>query len=347
MVHRILRREDVESLFDRARFLSVGVIGDFCVDVYWEVDMTRAELIREVPLYNMPVTRERFSPGAASNVVWNLSDMGVGRIECFGVLGDDWRGDVLEGLLGGMEGVDTTGLVRVKGRFTHAFCKPLLRALGNRQYAARIDFENEERPGEDAVARVLDLLERRLDALDVVLLCDQVASGCLTPRAVEALSAMAARGNTVFVADSRYRVGDFDGMVLKPNEFELMEALGGKSSAEGPDEDVLRAAASRLAESKGIAVFVTAGDRGIFLAEPDRGVTHVPAVVVSPPVDVTGAGDTVMASLAVALGGGVSMIEAAAFSVLCAAVTVSKLDCTGTAPRHEVLEMYERRYQGE
>ena len=74
----------------------IGVIGDFCLDVYWHADMTKSELSRETPHFPLPVVRERMSPGGAGNVAMNLLALAPKAVHVIGVFGEDWRGHALQ-----------------------------------------------------------------------------------------------------------------------------------------------------------------------------------------------------------------------------------------------------------
>ena len=77
----------------------IGVIGDFCLDVYWHADMTKSELSRETPHFPLPIVQERLSPGGAGNVVANLLALKPKKVHAIGVFGADWRGAALKDLL--------------------------------------------------------------------------------------------------------------------------------------------------------------------------------------------------------------------------------------------------------
>jgi len=85
----------LKAILDACASLRIAVIGDLGLDAYWYADMTRAQLSREAPLYGRPVVREGYTPGGGANVAWNLAALGVGAVYAVGVLGSDWRGDLL------------------------------------------------------------------------------------------------------------------------------------------------------------------------------------------------------------------------------------------------------------
>jgi len=101
----MLTRTRLEELLAALPGKRIAVIGDFCMDIYWHADMTRSQLSRETPRFPLPVVREEFSAGGASNVAWNLAELGVGTVQAITLFGDDWRGRELSRVLAERHGV--------------------------------------------------------------------------------------------------------------------------------------------------------------------------------------------------------------------------------------------------
>ena len=108
------------AAMDRVR---VALVGDLCLDAYWQADMTKSELSRETPHFPLPVVSERYAPGAGGNVAANLAALKPQTVRVFGVLGHDWRGDVLIRELDA-RGIDSFAIIRHPGRVTNAYIKP-------------------------------------------------------------------------------------------------------------------------------------------------------------------------------------------------------------------------------
>ena len=121
----------------------IGVIGDFCLDVYWHADMTKSELSRETPHFPLPIVQERLSPGGAGNVAMNVLALEPKKVYALGVFGDDWRGLALKGLLE-RAGADVSGVVTDRARVTNTYIKPLRKGYAeNVVYEdPRLDFTN-------------------------------------------------------------------------------------------------------------------------------------------------------------------------------------------------------------
>lgn len=129
-----MNRRRLEVLLRGFPSKRIGIIGDFCLDIYWHADMTRSLLSRETPRFPRPVFRESFSPGGAANVAWNLRELGVGAVVPIGVFGDDWRGRELARILEKSLGCDLCRVVHAPGRLTPAFAKPVLHGYQSEQH---------------------------------------------------------------------------------------------------------------------------------------------------------------------------------------------------------------------
>ena len=322
---------------------NAAVVGDAALDAYWYADMRRAELSRETPHYNRPISREVYSGGGMANVALNLSALGVGRVGLFTVLGDDWRGRILQGILE-EAGIDFSGVVWSKERFTTTFLKPMLLGYEAIQEAPRFDFLADESPDGDTTDRLLARLEGSLDAFQCVLVGDQVPAGVVTEALIRELSRLSRdHADVIFTADSRYSIEKFAGMVWKPNAMEAMRASG-MSSVEPMAEqergaESMAACAERLLAKGARRVFITLGEDGCMAAD-EKEVRRIPAIPAPPPIDVVGAGDAFHAAMAAALASGASLEEAGFLGNLAASVTVRKIGTTGTATPEELADLH-------
>jgi len=316
-------------LLDNAR---VGLIGDLCLDVYWEADMKKSELSRETPHYPLPVVEERFNPGGASNVACNIAALCPAVLSVVGVVGRDWRGITLISELRA-RGIDTSLIISDESRVTNTYIKPMRHGISDVVYEdPRLDFENYSYLSEECEARLLESLNKMADKVDVICVADQFKYGCITPKIREKLSELGANGKTVIV-DSRDHAPEYKNVTLKPNEVEASRLFGDGSEA---TLDELASLASKIAARNGRLTLTTLGKCGCFVAEGDT-VTRVPAMEVEPPIDFCGAGDTFLSGFATFLAGGADAVTAARCANLCSAVTIKKIATTGTASREELI----------
>jgi rfaE bifunctional protein kinase chain/domain len=319
--------------------LKVGVIGDGCLDVYWHADMSISELSRETPHYPLPVVQERFSPGAAGNVAANVKALGVREVRFCSVIGEDWRGGLLEGCLREL-GIDDSPMLRQNGWVTPAYCKPIRYGYqGSRQEDPRIDFGNKTPLPAEAVAKLLGQLDELAVGVDAIAVTDQLPCGVITPEIRERLAYWAGQGKVV-VVDSRDRISRYSGIIMKPNEIEAMRSFPdlqlnrhGESGWEAWLE-----AGKQLSAKNQAPCCMTLGENGSVWLEADTLPVWVPARTVKPPLDIVGAGDCFSSALLCALAAGGTGPEAMSFAHLAASVVFGKIGITGTASPYELLE---------
>lgn len=314
----------------------IGLIGDLCLDMYMDVDMRLSELSREVPNYTLPVVGERVSPGGAGNVAANLAALKPKALRVLGVLGRDWRGGLLKEALRA-RGVPTDGLIVSPKATTNAYIKPVRRGYSDLLYESpRLDYENREALSAGDEAALMEALEWAAQEVDVLCVCDQLKNGCVTGRIRRRVCELARDGLRVIV-DSRDRIGEYRDVIVKPNEMEAMRALNLNGAV---TLERMAQAALALSERSGRPALITLGENGCLAAEDGR-VAHIPARRVSGPTDICGAGDSFLAALACALGGGADIRAAVALGNLGASVTIAKLGETGTASRAELMRAFE------
>ena len=340
--HRLLK------LLESLKNVRAAILGDVCLDAYWYADMRRSELSRETPHYNRPVYRESYSGGALANVASNLASLGVGRITIFTILGQDWRGQILKGILEN-QNIDTSKIIFSDNRLTPMFLKPMLEGYQTTQEAPRYDFLTDHPPESESTERLARSLSGALEEFDCVLLGDQVPDGIITTELIEKLAELAERQERVFfTADSRYRIEQFRHMVWKPNDIEAAKALGLSSISSGTGERreaVRQEAVRNLLKMGARMVFMTLGKEGC-VATDGSGAVHVPGFKVPPPLDFVGAGDAFHAAIAASLAAGSTAEEAAFMGNLAASITVAKIETTGTASPEEILSQYRKHAAG-
>lgn len=341
-ISQILSKERLVEILSRVSQVKAGVIGDFALDAYWQVDMRRSRLSRETPHFPRPVVSEDYAPGAGGNVAQNLAGLGVRQVRAFSVLGEDMWGRLLEDKL--LErNVGVEGLLNHPKRRTTAYIKPVLMGYDSRQEDARLDFENLLPVDAQAAGKLLDIFEAQLDELDVVLVSDQLdENGIITPHIRQRLVALAqSHPHIGFLADSRQNIALYQGMVLKPNRIEALTAAKPACDPQQASRSDLEEAGQILSRQSRRPVFLTLGAEGVLVCTTEE-QRLLAAAPVREPLDVTGAGDTFLAALAACLAAGGSPWEAGAVANLAAAVTVEKIHQTGTASPAEILERLER-----
>lgn len=320
-----ISRERLELALNSMDQVRAGVLGDFCMDIYWHADMTRSVLSRETPHFPLPVISEVASPGAAGNVAANIAALKPKSLTVLGVIGKDWRGNMLKAALDNL-GVKNR-LIESDGRVTNAYIKPMLHGYGEAvQEAARLDFENDQAISAWAEDQLIEAIEAAAKELDVLCVCDQMVNGCVTARVRECVMRLSQNGLKV-IADSRSNIALYQQVIVKPNELEAANALDGMNNPE--------TACRMLAQRNGRPTIVTVGEQGCYLSD-GQSVQHIEAYPAKPPFDICGAGDTFLSAFACAYGGGAELSDAARLGNMASSVTIRKLGMTGTASREEI-----------
>lgn len=331
----MLTGERLDYILRRLPSLRIVVVGDFFLDRYLVTDPALSETSLETGLEARQVVEVRSSPGAAGTVTNNLAALGVGRLHAVGLIGEDGEGfELRRGLAA--TGVETSGLLARPDRFTPTYMKPMVREGASERELERLDIKNRrpmDREAEEALIASLNALAPEADGM---VLADQVQErncGVLTDRLREHIRELAARHPAIpIVADSRMRIGEFRGVMLKPNSHEAFAACGRIGA---PERETLRSCGAELAKRTGRPVFITLGPDGMLVCKEEE-CRHVPGITVEGPIDIVGAGDSAMAGIVSALAAGAAAEEAAALGNLCASVTVTKLGTTGTASPEEL-----------
>ncbi len=332
-----LDRSRLDALLHTVSRVHAVVIGDVCVDAYWMADMRLSELSRETPHHNLPVVEERYALGGAGNVMNNMRALGASVVPVT-LLGRDFRGEIAKQLMAEVDlplhcsAVDPS-------RVTPCYVKPYRMGYGDVRYEdPRIDFENREAMSEVCETRVLECLKNAAADADVIAVSDQLSFGVITPRVRQAIRDLATNGKRVIV-DSRERIAEYAGCIVKPNEIESARAVHLSPAAVTP-EDYLPVAEA-LRSLTGMDALITMGGQGALCVTEDA-VMHVLPQKVAPPIDIVGAGDSFLSACALALGAGASLAEAAALGNLASAVTIQKLGQTGTATADEIRNQFGR-----
>ena len=325
----------LEEILNNIQNIKVGIIGDLCMDIYWQADMTKSELSRETPHFPLPIVNEWMSPGGGGNVVANLVDLRPSKVCAIGIVGTDWRGELLLRELK-KRNVDLAGLVTSESRWTPAYCKPLRKGSSDVVYEdPRLDFANYELPNETEEDQLIAALDDVAKDINVLCVADQLTYGCISPRVAQKIVELGENGLTV-VVDSRDRIDTYSHVLLKPNEIEGYRAVYKQSYPKGTSYEELINVGNTLAANNSSTVLLTLGPRGCVICKEGSITYHVPAYEVEPPIDPVGAGDSFMSAFACSLAAGAEQFEAASIGNRASEVILKKLGTTGTATTEEI-----------
>ena len=309
------------SAIDMAAVLAsskVLVVGDVMLDRYLTGDVSR--ISPEAPVPILQVMDEETRLGGAANVAMNIKALG-GQVCLQSIVGCDAAGDELSRLLT-RSGISAQ-LVCDEGLRTTT----KLRLVARSQQMLRADFE--DRPGEKALATLFEHFSNELLDHHAVLISDYAKGALVDVKQMIELAKQ--KGLKVFVDPKGHDFSKYKGAdLITPNRQELMHIIG-----PWQDEDQLRTKATQLCESLDIrSLVLTRAEEGMTLFEPGRRV-HLPAQQVEI-ADVTGAGDTVIAVLAMLVASGVPLVHAMALGNRAGGLVVAKFG-TATLSAPELL----------
>lgn len=302
------------------------VIGDLIADVYLEGKISR--ISREAPVLVLEHTVETVVPGGAANVIYNAATLG-GRVFGIGVIGEDNSGNEIIRLLQAKE-VNTEGCYRAANRPTITKTRIIAGGLATvRQHVVRIDKETKEPLTPEAESYLLAKLEVLVKQMDAVVL-DDYGSNSITAKLRETTITLCRRYAIPCIVDSRYNILAYKGVnLVKQNEAELANAVG---YALDDETTLIKAGRELLQLLEADAVLITRGPDGSTLFEQDGSYAHIPVTNASEVFDVSGAGDTVVATLMLALAAGASLVDAARLANFAAGIVVRKLGTATTSP---------------
>lgn len=335
-----MKAERFKKITSGYRAIRVVLIGDVALDRYLHIDPALAETSLEtgLPVHNVVAVRPQ--PGAGGNVLANLAALGPKTLMAVGFSGDDGEGLELRRALEGM-GVDLRHFLVRPDRATFTYTKPIIVRPGRPpEELSRLDIRSRTPTPAALEDDIIAGLRAAVAKTDVVVAMDQVpepANGVLTRRVKAEVAALARRfPKKVFIADSRTSIGDFADVRIKVNRSELARHFG--AAEEGAN---LSALAERWSSDLGRQVFVTLGADGVLVADGRR-VARIEGIPLEPPIDSCGAGDSVLASIAMALAAGATPAEAAELGNAAGAVTSKRIGTTGTATVTELAAVLAR-----
>lgn len=309
----------LDELIDCARDVRVLVVGDVMLDVYYQGGASR--ISPEAPVPVVRVEEQWRALGGAANVATNVVALGA-RCVLAGAVGGDVAGSELRGELSRAR-IDDSGLIELSTRPTTV----KTRVMARHQQVARFDLETDDDIPADAAAGLARTVAALAEDADVIVLEDY-NKGVLVPEVIEAALAAGGRAGIPVIVDPKSRFFfDYAGCtVFKPNLPELAAALRERVHPDDPEW------MERVREQVGCAhLLLTLGEDGMALMTAEGSYVRVPTVARSV-YDVSGAGDTVVAALAVALAAGAGIEEAAVLANHAAGVEVGKAGVATVTP---------------
>jgi rfaE bifunctional protein kinase chain/domain len=317
--------------------VSITVLADLVADEFVYGEISRVS--REAPVLILKHREQTVVPGGGGNAVMNLASLGV-KVFPVGVVGDDEAGDSLIKRFR-QEKISTDGVTWLKGHITTTKTRILAgMSHSGRQQVVRMDREaaalSDKQP---AVTKLVNAVTDRASNSDGLLISDY-GYGAATPAILRAIRSKGWRANGPITLDSRYRMLEYTGVTAAtPNEPEVEEALGIRI---GDDSARLFAAGEQLLQRmKMKSLVITRGRDGMVAFDSDKEPLVIPIFGSDQVVDVTGAGDTVIATFTAALAAGADTAKAAQLANLAGGIVVMKRG-TATVSQSELLAAIDR-----
>jgi rfaE bifunctional protein kinase chain/domain len=327
-----LTKQRADELLRRASERFIVVYGDVMLDEFVWGDVTR--ISPEAPVPVVDIRRESVHLGGAANVLANAVALGA-RASVVGVVGNDRAGEQLRAKL------KETGLPDAPDTLIVDESRPTTlktRIIAHSQTVVRADRERRTPVDVETEARIIEVLKEAIKETDAFVVSDY-DKGAVTPRVLSEILPLVYKRKVPVLIDPKIR--NFDAYhpatLVTPNHHEALRL----TNTEEHSDEALKRAAHLIRERLGCeSVLITRGERGMMLLESYHEPVYVETVA-REVYDVTGAGDTVIATLAAALAAGASMLEAAILANHAAGIVVAKVG-TATASAEELINSIQR-----
>ncbi|MFZ4619594.1 MAG: D-glycero-beta-D-manno-heptose-7-phosphate kinase [Bacteroidota bacterium] len=290
----------IEELLKNITAKRIAVVGDVMIDRYiWG---TVHRISPEAPVPVVEVESESSRLGGAANVANNITSLGA-RSLLIGVVGNDMSGKDFSSILE-QQKTSSDGIVIDPSRPTTV----KTRVIAHQQHVVRIDSEEKKDVDQAIQSKIMQVLESNIASLDGIIIEDY-NKGVVTKDLIVGIIALANKHSKIITIDPKYNhFFEYKNVtVFKPNKKETEEALGKKLKTE---EDVIAAGKALLERLNAENVLLTRSEKGMSLFERNGTVTHIPTFARTV-ADVSGAGDTVIATLTAMLASGGTIAEAA------------------------------------
>ena len=325
----------VRQILSAAKRSRILVIGDVMLDQFIWGSVSR--ISPEAPVPVVEFSRESFMPGGAANVARNLTALET-SVEMFGALGQDEAAGKLLKLLGAQH-IGCAGLVKSAARHTSI----KTRIVAQQQQVVRVDRETRDGLEAKLTGQLLAAVKPKLAKADAVIIGDYGKGVVTQPLLDEIKSLCRARGVWLSLDPKPVHHLNLTGLsLITPNRKETFELanLPDETKTANPlaDKNLMLVAERLLDELRPAVLLITLGELGMLLCQREQKPFHIPTVA-QEVFDVSGAGDTVIATFTLAIAAGASPMEAAILSNHAAGIVVGKVGTATTTPQ-ELLQSF-------
>jgi len=313
----------LSSLLDKFAGKKIIVLGDSMLDKYIWGEVSR--ISPEAPVQVIDVHRESFSPGGAANVAMNAAILG-GEVSLMGITGNDDARTLLLNMLRS-KGIAVDGMIIEHDKPTTL----KMRIMGRSQQLLRVDYEKRSHAHPEIEKQLIEYLTSHIDSADAIIVSDY-AKGVITKKTMETLIALAHKKKKVVVVDPKPQNKKLykGASVITPNHAEACQL----ANSEIENGESIISIGEELVKDLDTNIVLTRGEKGMSVFEKGKEAVHIPTQA-KEVYDVTGAGDTVVATIALALACGASVHDAALLANHAAGVKVAKIG-TSSVSREEI-----------
>jgi D-glycero-beta-D-manno-heptose-7-phosphate kinase len=306
---------DLIKIIQQFKDKKIIVLGDVMLDKYIWGNVSR--ISPEAPVQVVEVENESYAPGGAANVASNISALGAKSI-LVGVLGMDHTKEQLISELV-KKNIDVSGLIEDINKRTIR----KVRVFGKNQQLLRFDYEKKGYVSPETEKKILDFVSSKMDSIDAIVISDY-AKGVITKGLMDSIIGLCAKHDKIIVVDPKPKHIDYykNVTLLAPNHKEAHEMANVGNNKE--DIKDIGQIGKKLIESLNSTILITRGEKGMSLFEKDGKITNIPTFA-KEVYDIVGAGDTSVATLALALASGASFNTAAVIANHAAGITVGKV----------------------
>ena len=307
----------IDKIFGSPDTKKIYIIGDVMLDRYLLGDVTR--ISPEAPVQVFDIRNSEYRLGGAANVSFNVRTLGAEPF-IIGVIGDDNEGKLLIEAMNKLD-IDTGGLLKEKERPTT--CKT--RVISDSHHLLRIDSESKSDISDETEKKIMTLLEKNAGEIGILILQDY-NKGVLTKNLIYKVTEFAAKNKIKILVDPKFEnFFEFQNAYLfKPNRKELEDALGKKIKS---PEDIDTFAQELMEKLNCENIILTLGEQGMMIIEKMNGEIKQEKIPTKARkvADVSGAGDTVISTIAVCLARGATLRDAAIISNYAAGLVVEEV----------------------
>jgi D-glycero-beta-D-manno-heptose-7-phosphate kinase len=310
-------KNKIDKIFARSEGKKICIIGDIMLDRYLLGDVTR--ISPEAPVQVFDIKRTEPKLGGAANVSFNIKALQSVPF-LIGIIGKDIEGEILKEVME-MRGQSTDGIIIAEDRPTT--CKT--RVIASSHHLLRIDSESKRDISKDIENKIIGLVKENIKEFEIIIFQDY-NKGLLTKSLIRKVSELARKNNIKILVDPKF--DNFfeykNAYIFKPNRKELEDAFGRKAKS---DDELIKICNELINKTRCCNLVLTLGEHGMKVFNKSSGKIKIHSVKTKARnvSDVSGAGDTVISTLAVTLAGGASIIESVEIANIAAGIVVEEV----------------------